>query len=413
MNILYIAYSCDPYQGSEDKIGWNVPVESAKNNNVCVITKEEHRTSVEKYLSENPIENIKFYFIDIPNIYKKLFKGFMYSGRLNIWHKRAFPLAEKICQEKKIDIVHQITPIEFRAIGDYGKIDGIKFVCGPLGGGESIPAGLKEYATENKFIEFIRSSVNKWYKFKLNNFGRLKNCDYIMFVNKETQSFLTNSNTCVRTGDYPILEIAIGKDEIRSHTHQPQNKRVFLVAGRMIYRKGHAFLLDALKAVPNKLDYECRIVGGGPEFERIKAMCKTDSVLKEHVVLTGAVPYADMAKEYDNADVFIMPSLRETTGTVLSEAMANGLPIITINKFGGAVLLDESCAWLYEGTDRQSYVKALADSIVRCIEHPDEVACKGTAAKEKAEQYTWEEKVRYYGKIYDELQKRKDLTESI
>ena len=141
MNILYIAYSCSPYYGSEDKIGWNIPMVSGKTNKVFVITKEEHRQDIETYLSQHKIDNVYFYYVDIPSAYKKIFRGSFYSGRLNIWHKRAFPLAKEICKEKKIDIIHQITPVEFRSIGDYGKIPHIKFICGPLGGGEMLPEG--------------------------------------------------------------------------------------------------------------------------------------------------------------------------------------------------------------------------------------------------------------------------------
>lgn len=190
MNILYIAYSCNPFAGSEDKIGWCVPYESSKTNKVYVITKEEQRESVEKYLKNYPIDNIEFYYVDIPSFYKKIFKGFMYSGRLNIWNKRVFPFAKKICAEKKIDIVHQITPIEFRAIGDYGKISNIKFVCGPLGGGEFLPKELKDYAKGHEIIELVRLLTNCWYRFELKITGKLNRCDYIMFANKETKEFL-------------------------------------------------------------------------------------------------------------------------------------------------------------------------------------------------------------------------------
>lgn len=190
MNILYIAYSCNPFAGSEDKIGWCVPYESSKTNKVYVITKEEQREPVEKYLQSHPLENIKFYYVDIPNFYKKIFKGFMYSGRLNVWNRRVLPLAKKICADQKIDVIHQITPIEFRAIGDYGKIANIKFVCGPLGGGESLPNGLKDYAKGHEIIEVVRSGINRWYRFKLRITGKLNRCDYIMFANKETQEFL-------------------------------------------------------------------------------------------------------------------------------------------------------------------------------------------------------------------------------
>ena len=173
MNILYIAYSCNPFAGSEDKIGWCVPYESSKTNKVYVITKEEQREPVEKYLQSHPLENIKFYYVDIPNFYKKIFKGFMYSGRLNVWNRRVLPLAKKISADKKIDVIHQITPIEFRAIGDYGKIANIKFVCGPLGGGESLPNGLKDYAKGHEIIEVVRSGINRWYRFKLRITGKL------------------------------------------------------------------------------------------------------------------------------------------------------------------------------------------------------------------------------------------------
>lgn len=34
MKILYIAYSCNPYAGSEDKIGWNIPYAACEENEV-------------------------------------------------------------------------------------------------------------------------------------------------------------------------------------------------------------------------------------------------------------------------------------------------------------------------------------------------------------------------------------------
>lgn len=99
MNILYIAYSCNPFAGSEDKIGWCVPYESSKTNKVYVITKEEQREPVERYLQSHPLENIEFYYVDIPAFYKKIFKGFMYSGRLNVWNKRPFLLQRKFVRQ--------------------------------------------------------------------------------------------------------------------------------------------------------------------------------------------------------------------------------------------------------------------------------------------------------------------------
>ena len=190
MRILYIAYSCNPYNGSEDQIGWNIPVECAKNNEVYVITKEEHRGVISKYMKEHDLKNIQFYFVDIPKFYKVIYKGFLYSGRLGVWNSKVFGLAKSICREHNIEIIHQITPVEIRSIGNYGRIKGVKFICGPLGGGERLPNGLKHYAKGHSLIELIRSLMNKWSMFKFNLNGRISSCDFIMYANYETRDYV-------------------------------------------------------------------------------------------------------------------------------------------------------------------------------------------------------------------------------
>lgn len=403
MNILYIAYSCNPFAGSEDKIGWSVPYESSKTNKVYVITKEEQREPVERYLQCYQLENIEFYYVDIPNFYKKIFKGFMYSGRLNVWNKRALPLAKKICADNKVDIIHQITPIEFRAIGDYGKIADVKFVCGPLGGGESLPNGLRDYARKHKIIEVIRSGINRWYRFKMRATGKQKSCDYIMFANKETQEFLADGINDVRE-----TEVAVDINDIKDTCHEKSKNKecIFLVAGRMIYRKGVDFLFDALVRIPQETRYQVRIVGDGPELEHLCKRCEDNLNLANHVHCMGSILYMEMEKEYASANVFIMPSIRETTGTVLLEAMSKGIPVITINKFGGATLFDENTGWLYDGNTKEEYIENLEKAILECIANPNEVARRGKNAIKKAEKYTWQEKNKKYQKIYEKLLKK-------
>ena len=205
----------------------------------------------------------------------------------------------------------------------------------------------------------------------------------------------------------PVTEVTVNMSEIKnlSDRKRANNGCVFLVAGRMIYRKGLDFLLDALIRIPQNLDYQVRIVGDGPELEQLCSRRNDNSNLTKHVYFTGEIPYTDMEKEYAMADVFIMPSIRETTGTVLLEAISKGIPVITINKFGGATLIDENTGWLYNGSDQESYIENLKTAIMECIENPGEVVRRGNNARKKAERYTWQEKNKKYQKIYDELLK--------
>lgn len=402
MNVIYIAYSCNPFAGSEDKIGWCVPFESAKINNVFVVTKKGSREHVERYLKNHTVHNITFYYVDIPNLFNKIFKGFLLSGRLNLWNKRALKVARTICQNNKIDIIHQITPVEFRAIGDYGKVDNVKFVCGPIGGSESVPKGLKEYTAGHKKVETVRAVMNYWYRFKFGVFGKLKQCDYLMFANKETEEFVKMDKvSCL----YEIqTEIGLRQDELSVSGEKNNNECIFLAAGRMIYRKGFDFLLDALSRIPESVQYQVRVVGKGPELERYRARCANDAMLSRHVTFVGSVPYAEMEKEYINASAFIMPSIRETTGTVLLEALSKGLPIIAVNRFGARTILDENVAWLFDGEDKEAFIENLKNAIIDCASNSSERIRRGKLAREKAEDYTWPEKMKKIQAIYENLQ---------
>lgn len=396
MNILYIAYSCCPNSGSEDAIGWNVPLEMSKSHNVYIITKEEHRSSIKKYIHYNHNPNLHFYFVDIPDIFKKIFKGFLYSGRLNIWHKRAFPIVRQICTDIKIDIIHQITPVEFRALGDYGRIKEVKFVAGPLGGGEYIPKGLKFYVKSHLFTELLRRIINEWYRWFYKCSGRFKRCDCLLFANAETQSYLQLK------GDL-LTEIAVDKSFVQNTETGNYNKTVFLWAGRMIYRKGLDFLFDAMEMLPINLPYVVRLVGEGPEKIKLMKRCKESEKLSKHVVFAGVLPYRCMREEYSKASVFIMPSLRETTGTVMLEAMSNGLPVIAINGFGSALMLNDKNGWLYNGNTKDEFIHALSDAMLECITNHSRVIQKGETVLWKISQYTWQQKANIYNCIYNKL----------
>lgn len=206
----------------------------------------------------------------------------------------------------------------------------------------------------------------------------------------------------------PVTEVAVDIDDIKDTSSKKSiNKEcVFLVVGRMIYRKGLDFLFDTLMRIPRETKYQVRVVGDGPELERLRRRCRDDLNLSEHVHCMGSIPYMEMEKEYAGANVFIMPSIRETTGTVLLEAMSKGIPVITINKFGGATLFDEDTGWLYEGNTKEEYIENLKKAILECIANPDEVARRGKNARKKAEKYTWQEKNEKYQAIYEELLKK-------
>lgn len=406
MNILYIAFSCQPNKGSEEKIGWNVPVQASKHHNVFVVTREEQRAKIEEYSKNHDLNGIRFYYIDINPVYKKIFKGPLLSLKLNEMHRKAFPLVKKICKEQNIDIIHQITPIEFRSIGKYGDIENTKFVCGPIGGGEFLPKSFVPYAKGNMFVERAREFLNSWFKLKYRLNKKFSKCDYLMFANRETQQYLSALTKNVDSRLF--FDNGIDETDITTKEKKLNEKFTMLVAGRLAYRKGHSFLFDVLKDLPSDFDYECRIIGEGPMEKKLKEKVKEYN-LSDKVVFTGRIPFEQMTQEYENASVFVMPSIRETTGAVLLEAMANAVPVISINKFGGPVLFDNNSSYLYSGNSIQEYKKSLSDILIHCKNNPHELITKGEKLKALAHDNVWSHKMDFYNTIYSNITKTENI----
>ena len=219
----------------------------------------------------------------------------------------------------------------------------------------------------------------------------------MLFANSETKTYLKG---VFSDASQTALNTEIGVDFSSEIVRDRQDKTIFLVAGRLIYRKGHMFLLDALERLPDEVDYECRIVGTGPQYRKIHERCIRSKKLSKHVVLIGAVNYSKMREEYDRANVLVMPSIRETTGSVLLEAMSNGLPVITMDKFGAALILDESMGWLYNGVSKNDYINNLADALLNAITHPQEVLQRGSRAREQSQAFVWKKKIMQYQVLY-------------
>ena len=99
--------------------------------------------------------------------------------------------------------------------------------------------------------------------------------------------------------DEPVTKVAVDINDIKDTCNEKGRNEecVFLVAGRMIYRKGLDFLFDALMRIPQETRYQVRVVGAGPELEHLRKRCKEDLNLSEHVHCMGSIPYMEMEKE--------------------------------------------------------------------------------------------------------------------
>ena len=157
--------------------------------------------------------------------------------------------------------------------------------------------------------------------------------------------------------------------------HGLTGRPVVVCVSRLVPRKGQDTLIRAWPAVrAAHPEAALLLVGGGDYRSRLEALAAEHGVA-DAVVLTGAVPAADLPAHYAAGDVFAMPCRTrrggldvEGLGIVYLEASATGRPVL-VGDSGGApdAVLDGETGYVVDGRD----VPAVAARLVRLLADPD------------------------------------------
>ncbi|MBV8072951.1 MAG: glycosyltransferase family 4 protein [Acidobacteriaceae bacterium] len=109
---------------------------------------------------------------------------------------------------------------------------------------------------------------------------------------------------------------------------QPGHERRLLYVGQLIERKGLTQFVQALArwADTNAAErVEFVLAGEGPLRETLERLPVPENL---QISFIGPVAYSDLPKLYGEAGVFAFPTLVDTWGVVVNEAMAAGLPVL-------------------------------------------------------------------------------------
>jgi glycosyltransferase involved in cell wall biosynthesis len=85
--------------------------------------------------------------------------------------------------------------------------------------------------------------------------------------------------------------------------------------------------------------------------------------LDDRVTLVGELDARELDEQYDRADVFVLPTLQETYGMAVAEALARGLPVVSTTTGAIADLVGERAGLLAPPGD----VEALAGALARVM----------------------------------------------
>ena len=160
-------------------------------------------------------------------------------------------------------------------------------------------------------------------------------------------------------------------------TPQPRPGRVLFV-GTADLRKGiHYLAMAAKKLAAKKIACEFRVAGNVTPEIAARTECS-------ELTFLGRIPRERMKDEYQQADIFVLPSLAEGSAEVVYEALASRIPVVT-TRAAGSVIRDGIEGRIVPERD----VDALAEALQELLGNRTLRERMAAAARERARDYTW------------------------
>lgn len=181
--------------------------------------------------------------------------------------------------------------------------------------------------------------------------------------------------------------------ELRESWGVTEDQLVVVYVGRIAPEKNIDLAVRAFEKIRDlRPDAKMVLVGDGPARKRLQ-------VQFPNLIFAGMRTGTDLAEHYASGDVFFFPSITETFGNVVLEAMASGTPVLGYDYAAGRQYLEHGVSgMLAPYNDDAAYIQTALDLIVE-----NRLAEMGQAARRVAESCTWNQIIldleRVYGSI--------------
>jgi glycosyltransferase involved in cell wall biosynthesis len=365
MRVLLSAYACEPNKGSEQEVGWQRALHmTAFADEVWVLTRSNNREVIEA----DPLGNtpgLHFIYYDLPEWARRLKKKASWGLYIYLifWQWGAYRKAARHHRERPFDCVYHVTFVSMLTGSLMGRL-GIPFIVGPIAGGERAPFRLRRsMPLRSKASELVRDAGILLQRYSPLSRSALAAAERIYVTTPESLHLIApkwHRKTEVQLG------VATSGDAVlKADLRRPASLR-FVFIGRLVHWKGVHFAIRALaetrRTVPTAT---LTVFGTGPDERWLRHVAKRFGVT-DAVEFAGYVPRQQLIETLGDYTALVFPSLHDSGGLVILEALSKGLPVICLDLGGPGVIVDTSCGIVVStaGANEDQAVTGLQNAMV-------------------------------------------------
>ena len=409
MRILLSAFACSPRWGSEPGVGFNWAIELAKEHDVTVLTHRYFEAHFKALPPGSLPERLLIEYVTVHPPFGRFHEQLLNSQLYYAWWQWfAYRHARQLLRHQPFDLVHHLTLGTFRYPIFLGFL-GRPLAVGPMGGGERAPARF--YAglpLKDRIKERLRDLVIL--SFKLDPLTQLGLSKAFAIYCRTPQTLGVLPARLQRkahiANEIGAPTVTSSDDVAARPDITPTSPMQVLFAGRLLGWKGVRLALLAVhRAKHMGVPLQFTMIGSGPLAGHLQALAQALGLAND-VTFLEQIPQQELLARYAQADVFLFPSLHDSGGTVVLEALSRGVPVICLDLGGPAEFVTPDCGTIVS-TQAQSAEQVIAGLAKALHDHANTPAAQRSASRlsamQRARELSWHHQVH---RVYQDITQR-------
>jgi len=200
-----------------------------------------------------------------------------------------------------------------------------------------------------------------------------------------------------------IIYNGVEIDHFKPDEKTEDNEKFIITVGasRITHRKGFDYLIEAIASLAPKYPHiYAKLMGEGNAREGLEKLVEKLGIEK-NVEFLGRIPREKTVPYYQEASLFILPSLNEGMSNAMLEALSCGLPLVSTNTGGADELIKEGInGYIVNFKDSND----IADKLEKLINNSELTRQMGVESRKIAETMSWGKVARQYLDLYEQVE---------